>query len=78
MFGRIVGTIYLNNESINEKMVKHGFAWWYAQYSNEIKFAKIEEEAKLAKRGMWITENNMPPWEFRKIKKAGNNNEKTN
>jgi micrococcal nuclease len=72
MFGRIVGTIYLNNESINEKMVKHGYAWWYQQYSKKLKFAQLQSEAKLAKRGMWVTENNMPPWEFRKIKTVNN------
>lgn len=76
IYGRIVGTVYLinvfgfkTNESINEKMVKNGFAWWFRDYSKKIWFEKLENDAKLNKRGLWCEENNLPPWQYRKENK---------
>lgn len=73
VYGRVVGTIYLinplgfsYNESINEKMVKDGYAWWYKDYSKKIWFEELEKEARLNKKGIWNDENNIPPWIFRK------------
>lgn len=79
MYGRIVGTIYLtdkiigidvsDNESINERMVRDGYAWWFSDYSKKYWFSKLETEAKISKRGIWSEENNIPPWIFRKQNK---------
>ena len=76
MYGRIVGTIYLtdkiigidisDNESINERMVRDGYAWWFKGYSKKYSFGKLEYEAQGFKRGIWSEENNIPPWIFRK------------
>lgn len=69
MYGRIVGTIIYKNESLNEQMVKDGFAWWFKDYSKKIWFYDLEQEAKSNKRGIWKEENNIPPWIFRKENK---------
>ena len=81
MYGRIVGTVYViddyiffdisQSESINEKMVKNGFAWWFRDYSKKIWFENLENDAKLNKRGLWCEENNFPPWQYRKENKKG-------
>ena len=40
--------------------------WHYKRYSSSEVLAKLEEEAKSEKRGLWIDENAVPPYEWRK------------
>ena len=41
-YGRVLGTVYYNNENINERMVATGNAWWYEKYDKKnIKLKQI-------------------------------------
>ena len=48
-----------------------GLAWWYSRYANEQssedsgRYKSEEEEARLRKRGLWVDEAPVPPWEWR-------------
>ncbi|MDN5105047.1 thermonuclease family protein [Aliarcobacter butzleri] len=44
-YGRILGTVYLNNQDINLQQLKDGFAWVYKKYSKNIIYYKAEKEA---------------------------------
>ena len=69
-YKRLVAIVYLNNKSMNELLLKEGWAWWYEAYSKkEYKYRELQEEAQRRKRGMWRNKGNIPPWEFRKTKK---------
>ena len=67
-WGRIVGEVWLGEKSLNRELVKNGFAWWYREYSKDESLGKLEEEARKAKRGLWVDPNPIPPWEWRKRK----------
>jgi endonuclease YncB( thermonuclease family) len=61
---------------LNEELLRAGLAWHYTQYDKSEKLAKLEQEARAAKRGLWADPNPMPPWEWRHSgKKAGNTGE---
>ena len=48
-----------------------GLAWWFSRYANEQspedrgRYKSEEEEARLRKRGLWVDETPVPPWEWR-------------
>ena len=69
-YKRILGTIFLENRWINKEMVEEGWAWHYTYYSKDQALAAAEKAAKESKKGLWDDPNPIPPWEFRKKKKA--------
>ncbi len=57
-----------DGRSLNHELVKAGFAWWYRKYAPEDDTLKqLEEEARQAKRGLWVDPHAVPPWEWRKM-----------
>ena len=67
-YSREVGEVYYRGESVNLRQVLRGHAWHYKAYSKEVRFAKAEIFSREQKRGLWNTENPIPPWDFRKKK----------
>ncbi|MCC9166921.1 thermonuclease family protein [Pontibacter harenae] len=71
-YGRTVGTIkLLDGRSLNEELVKNGFAWHYKAYSKDKNLENLEADARRFKRGLWQDPNPTPPWDFRKGKRDG-------
>lgn len=69
-YGRILGTIFYENENINLKMVQAGLAWHYVYFAKDNKeLAEAEAAARKEKLGLWADPNPMPPWDFRYQKK---------
>ena len=64
-YGRTVAWIDVGGKSLNEELLRAGFAWHYKQYDKSEKLAKLEQEARAAKRGLWADANPTPPWEWR-------------
>lgn len=70
-YGRTVGIIYLaDGRSLNEELVRAGFAWHYTDYSKDANLAALEAEARQARRGLWAGPVPTAPWEFRKSRRA--------
>ena len=73
-YGRIVGKIIFNDEDVNLKMVKVGYAWWYKKYKREqsaddrLSYAVAENNARKFNLGLFQNEA-VPPWEWRKNRK---------
>src|SRR5207237_8701394 len=71
-YGRLVGKIIINGQDINLEQVKAGMAWHYKEYEREQSsedrdlYARAEEEARSARRGLWIDANPIEPGEFRR------------
>ena len=66
-YGRILGDVFLpDGRSLNQELVKNGFAWLFRKYSNDEKLAKLEGEAKAAKVGLWADPHAIQPWDYRK------------
>ncbi|WP_439881847.1 thermonuclease family protein [Pontibacter sp. MBLB2868] len=71
-YGRTVGTIILpDGRSLNEELVKNGFAWHYKAYSTDKNLANAEADARRFKRGLWQDPNPIAPWDYRKDKRSG-------
>ena len=70
-YGRIVGTVFVNNICVNERIVKEGYAWVYRKYCDRPVcnlWLQYENQAKTNRLGLWNHLNPVPPWEFRHAK----------
>jgi micrococcal nuclease len=67
-YGRTVALVYVEGQSLNEALVKNGFAWVYRKYCID-KFCEdwlnLEIVARYGKIGLWSEPNPISPWEFR-------------
>lgn len=76
-YGRTVGRISVGGIDVNLEQVKAGMAWHYKAYEREqseadrTAYAQAEEQARAAKRGLWIDPDPTPPWDWRKQQKPG-------
>ena len=53
---------------VNQEMVKLGMAWHFTKYSSDKTYAKLEQEARKKRNGLWKENNPTPPWSWRKPK----------
>ena len=65
-YGRTVGVVFVDGLNVNAELVKQGMAWVYRKYTDDKRLYTLESEAKQAKRGLWLDENPIPPWEWRR------------
>jgi endonuclease YncB( thermonuclease family) len=66
-YGRTLAEVLLpDGRSLNQEIIKAGLAWWFRNYSNDLRLAELERQAQLAKKGLWIEPHPVPPWEWRK------------
>jgi micrococcal nuclease len=66
-YGRFVCDVYLDDGTyVNAEIVKAGYAWLFTRYSNDAELARLQEDARKSKRGLWQDDNPVPPWEFRR------------
>ncbi len=74
-YGRLVGKILLDGKDINLEQVKAGMAWHYKEYQREQTpedrelYARSEDEAHAARRGLWQDPDPIEPSAFRKEEK---------
>jgi len=66
-----VANVIIDGKSLNEELVKAGYAWVYPQYCKIPacqKWYQYEAEARAQKIGLWSHPNPIPPWDFRRGK----------
>lgn len=68
-YGRIVGFVKYNGKDLSEELLKHGYAWHYKYFSDDITLAALEKKAKKYKVGLWIEPNPVNPYMWRKQQK---------
>jgi endonuclease YncB( thermonuclease family) len=70
-YGRELGKVLAGSKDVNLEQVRTGFAWHYKAYertqsaTDRQAYADAENEAKAAKRGLWVDVDPTPPWEWR-------------
>lgn len=75
-YGRLVGKVTVTGVDANLEQVKRGLAWHYKAYAREQSkadrdaYAAAEDAARLGRIGLWRDITPIPPWEFRRQKKA--------
>jgi endonuclease YncB( thermonuclease family) len=66
-YGRILAWLIVEGDTINNKMVEDGFAWWYEYYCGDNKtLERLQTTAKEKKIGLWLDPNPINPYQWRK------------
>lgn len=68
-YGRILGEVFLNDESINLWLVQNGLAWPYFRYNPPAHYLDAYRVAKLYENGLWRDSNPIEPEAFRHKKR---------
>jgi endonuclease YncB( thermonuclease family) len=64
--------VWIGDRNIDLEMVTEGWAWFdsrHADRSGNAEYQAAEKNARARKLGLWIQDNPLPPWEFRKMLK---------
>ncbi len=70
-YKRTIGIVTTpDGKILNEALLKGGFAWHYLQHDKNPYWQKLQREAKRRKAGLWVENNPIAPWNFRKMKKT--------
>lgn len=66
-YGRTIAEVILpNGRSLGRELVAEGYAWRYVQYARgDRELARLEADARTAKRGLWSQPNPVAPWDWR-------------
>jgi endonuclease YncB( thermonuclease family) len=64
-YQRSLGRLQCNQVDANYYQAEHGFAWHYAQYSNDDAIDKAAKNAHRLTLGLWGDENPIAPWVWR-------------
>jgi micrococcal nuclease len=63
---RTLGEVILpDGRSLNQELVRAGFAWWFRKYSHDLVLAHLEGEAREGHRGLWADPSPEAPWTYR-------------
>lgn len=69
-YGRKVAKV--KTEIINDvglEMLRAGYAWHYSHFDKTKSYIEAEREAREHKRGLWVDEKPVNPYEYRNLKK---------
>jgi len=71
-YDRIIAYTFLSNGTeLGHEMIKAGLAWHFKKYNSEPDLSELEIEAIRLRKGLWVDENPMAPWENRKLHRNG-------
>lgn len=66
-YKRAIAIVYLpGGGTLNEALLSSGMAWHFKKYNNNKSWARLENQARRSRTGLWSDPNAIPPWEFRK------------
>ncbi len=69
-YGRTLARVHCDGIDANAEQVRQGMAWVYRKYApKDSPLYAVEDEAKAARRGLWVDAAPMPPWEWRRESK---------
>jgi micrococcal nuclease len=75
-YGRTVAQVGVDGKDVGTEMLRQGLALVYDRYITEASteaqetYRKAQEEAKAERQGLWSDPNSIPPWIFRDLAKA--------
>ena len=65
-YGRTLGYVFVGDVNVNKELLKQGLAWHYKYFNKDEELAKLEQEARNKKIGLWSHPNPVAPWDFRR------------
>jgi endonuclease YncB( thermonuclease family) len=70
-YGRTIGWVRAGEVDANREMVRQGWAWHFTSHNKDPGIARLQVEAKQARRGLWAAPNPpMAPWDYRALKRG--------
>jgi len=76
-YEREVCHVRVGSQDLCLDLIQRGYGWYARMFSRELSteqqvaYGAAEEEARTKRIGLWSIPDPMPPWEFRKLRKAG-------
>ena len=73
-YGRTAGVVSLDDQNVNNELVKQSMAWEYKKYTDNETLCELEAQdeleaqAKTRRIGLWADENPVAPWDWRRGK----------
>jgi endonuclease YncB( thermonuclease family) len=73
-YGRTVGKVLVGPTECNLRQIDIGLAWHYKKYAGEQPaedreaYARLEQKARAERRGLWVEQTAVAPWDFRKLR----------
>ena len=64
-FGRTLGVVRVAGADVNREQVRDGWAWVFRRFAHDAALVALEDEARLARRGLWRDPQPVPPWTWR-------------
>lgn len=64
-YKRTLGRVFCDGVDVNAEQVRRGMAWVYDKYVTDHSLYMVQNEARAARRGLWVDPGPMPPWEWR-------------
>ena len=68
-YGRTIGMVFIDSVNVNEALLQAGLAWHYKKYDKNPDWAKMEDDARRNRVGLWAEDAPIAPWDFRHPKK---------
>lgn len=65
-YGRLVATLWVDDENINRRLVGEGFAWVYRKYLRDDTLIELEARAKSKQLGLWSGDVIIKPSDWRR------------
>ena len=65
-YGRMLAHLHGEEGCVHRRLVESGAAWHYADYSDSIQLADLQQGAKSARLGLWGRAVVVAPWDFRR------------
>ncbi len=69
-YGRTVARVECRGQDANLQQVRGGMAWAYTKYLTDPDIAHEQVAARAARVGLWVDSDPVPPWEWRRGKRA--------
>lgn len=69
-YGRTVARVNCKGQDASEEQARAGLAWAYTRYLTDPSIARLQATAQGARKGLWADAVPVPPWDWRKSKKA--------
>ena len=75
-YGRAVCRVFVEGTDVGLEQVRRGLAWHYVKYAHEqspqarLDYSRAEEEARIARSGLWTVAAPTPPWDYRREQAA--------
>ncbi|MBS0454449.1 MAG: thermonuclease family protein [Proteobacteria bacterium] len=76
-YGRSVGVVFASGVDVNRTQLERGMAWWYRAYAreqspaNQAAYSLAEDDARSARRGLWVEKEPIAPWDWRRSARHG-------